>query len=539
MKVRTIAVAAVIAIAGTAPAEAATPFTAGTGADPSVAVGPDGTGHVVWATPNPTQVGYCRISPGAESCNRSELLSFAGSADAQTTGNPVVFVPAANKVVIVAGCWQCPSGITDRVYRWVSSNNGTSFPAPVQIGDGLETGGFGTWLDDLNGGLGIFVGASGSRVKANDGDGPSTTGEGVQYATGGTFVYGPQVVRVPGSNKLVAAVNDLEVVKYGVYTSATGTVAAINTIGNWSVDRTLSSAEPDNSESALVTGPNGVMLTYLYFVANDSRVGLRRFDPATNTFGAPTYVEGSDAIDNNSLDMPDSFQDPSGRVHLVWRSLYDGGRLRYRVSDTSGNTFTAAANLARAETFIDPEIAAGADGKGFATWTPGGSGGAVRIVPIDPQAEPPAAPAPPGGGSTTTAPPTTTPAPGTTPRPSGAGTTYAGPTRSAAVNVPGARITFGVPRGCVQPGQRFRVTLRWKRQRRKGNKFVKVRRADFYIQARRVKIDRKAPFVQTLTLVASARRGSAIGLRARAYIKVRRGKSPTKSIRATIRVCAT
>ena len=50
--------------------------------------------------------------------------------------------------------------------------------------------------------------------------------------------------------------------------------------------------------------------------------------------------------------------------------------------------------------------------------------------------------------------------------------------------------------------------------------------------------DRKAPFVQTLRVTASARRGSTINLRARAFIKVKKGKGPKKSIKAQIKVCA-
>jgi hypothetical protein len=385
-----LSASALVLWAMTGPASAATPFTTGTGSDPSVAVGSDGTGHVVWATPNPTSVGYCRVSAGAEACNRAELLAFGG-ANPQTTGRPVVFTPAPNKVVIVAGCWNCGAGgTTDRVFRWTSSNNGTSFDPPVEVGTGLTTEGAGTWLDAE----GIFVGVSASRVK---GASASTPGEGVQYATGGIFSYGPEVTRVPGTNKLVAVTNDLDVVKYGVYTGAPLSVTSINDVGNWLIDQTLVSPEGDNSESAVNSGPNGVSMTYRYFVPNDSRVGLRRFDSATNAFGPPTYVEGADTIDNNSLDYPDSFQDPSGRLHVVWRSLYDGGRLRYRVSDTSGATFTAAANLAKQEGFFEPDIAAGADGKGFVAWTSGSSGN-VRVVPIDPQPEPGVSP-PPGGGS--------------------------------------------------------------------------------------------------------------------------------------------
>jgi hypothetical protein len=302
-----------------------------------------------------------------------------------------VFTPVANKVVIVAGCWNCGAGgTTDRTYRWISTNNGESFGAAVEIGQSMTTNGTGLWLDDA----GIFVGATSARAKAAD----LTAGQGVEYATGGIFVYGPEIARVPGSNKLVAATNDLDVVKYGVFDGAPFTVAGINNVANWLIDRTLPAAEGDNSDTALSSGPNGVYLTYRYFVPNDNRVGLRRFDPATDSFGPATHIEGPDAIDNNSLDYPDSFQDASGRLHVIWRTLHSGGRLRYRVSDTTGANFTAAANLATQEGFHEPEIAAGGDGRGFAVWTPGTTGN-VRVVPLDPQPEPAVVP-PPGGGST-------------------------------------------------------------------------------------------------------------------------------------------
>jgi hypothetical protein len=128
----------------------------------------------------------------------------------------------------------------------------------------------------------------------------------------------------------------------------------------------------------------------------------------------------------------------------------------------------------------------------------------------------------------TTLPPA--PGPGTPTRP-------VSPTRTTTATTSGATIALGTPNRCVAPGSTFRVTLTWRKQKRKGNRFVKVRRADFYIGTRRVKIDTRAPFTQTLKVTASTRRGSTITVKARAYIKVSRGRSPTKSIRTTLRVC--
>lgn len=428
-----IVTAALLALAPVA--HAATPFTAGTGTDPSVAVGMDGTGHVVWATTEDnSKVGYCRVATGAESCNRTEALNFAGIAAAHSTGRPVVFTPAANKVVIVAGCWNCGAGgVTDRTFIWTSVNNGDSFGAPAEIGSGFATQGTGIWLDDA----GIFVGASSSRAKA-----ATAGGEGVQYATGGIFVYGPEVARIPGTSKLVAATNDLDIVKYGVFDGSPFTITGVNDPVNWSVDRTLPAAEGDNSDTALNSGPNGLYLTYRYFVPNDNRVGLRRFDPATDTFGAATYVEGPDGIDNDSLDYPDSFQDPTGRIHVVWRSLYDGQRLRYTVSDASGGSFTPVANLARQESIFDPTLAAGADGKGFAVWMPGTTG-SIRIVALDPQPEPVTTP-PPGGGGTI-------PPPGGGTGPTAVPTfSFSGPGNSATAIIIGDRVRIRA-RGTIKP----------------------------------------------------------------------------------------
>lgn len=123
--------------------------------------------------------------------------------------------------------------------------------------------------------------------------------------------------------------------------------------------------------------------------------------------------------------------------------------------------------------------------------------------------------------------PAPTPTPTTTPK----------ATKTTTATVPGATIKLGTPNACVAPGKTFRVTLTWKKQKRKGNRFVKVRRADFYIGSKRVKIDRKAPFTQTLTVKAGTKPGSKVTVKARAYIKVSKGKSPTKSIKSTVKVC--
>ena len=372
-----------------AAAQAATPFTAGSGEQPSVAVGSDGMGHVAWVTTEANaKVGYCRVSPGASACNRTELLNFGAATNANPQGKAQVFAPTAGKVVVVAGCDQC-LGVTNRTYRWISTDNGASFgEPPVEIGNGLELGtsGSGFWLDEP---ANIFIAASGSRVKAEAG---ATSGTGVGYVSQPLYTYGPQVVRVWDQEQLVAATNNLHVIKYGVYNyPGGGIVATVNDDENWLTNRELEAAEPDNSESSLNRGPSGVFLTYLSKISGDERVGLRRFDEFANVFRTPTYIEGPDPIEDKGFGEPDSYQDLAGRVHVVWDTLHSGGRLRYTVSNTSAGGFSTPATLVKSESFNQPEIAAGPAGTGFVTWTPG-SAGAIRVVPILPEAESGSAP---------------------------------------------------------------------------------------------------------------------------------------------------
>ncbi len=369
-----------------ATAGAAAPFTAGSGTEPTVAVGTDGSGHVAWETNGESVgVGYCRVSPGGSGCNHTVSLPFPGS-EAFSAGRAQVFAPATNRVVIVAGCWNCPSGTQDRVYAWISNDNGQSFSLPTQLGEDLGNGnsfgGLGIWLD----GSYTYVGTDGPNVKAQQGP-IYTEGTGVEFATGGLFAYTPSVVRVPGSNKLVAAANDLETIKYAVYNGAPLSVSNVNTAANWATDLVLPGAEGDNSDTMLNSGPAGVTLTYLSYRPNDSRVGLRRFDSATNGFGAPVYLEGGDAIEDQiDFGEPASAQDPAGRIHVVWSSQYANDRLRYTVSAPAGGSFSTPATLAANEEFHQPEVAAGSDGHGFAVWSHYFSG-AVRVVPLDPYPE--------------------------------------------------------------------------------------------------------------------------------------------------------
>ena len=512
--------AAIVAVAvlAAAPASAAVPFNAGTGHDAQVAVGSDGTGHVVWLTDEAgDRVGYCRVPRGGRGCDAaSKLISFPGGAAAFSTGDvPQVFAPAQNKVVVVGSCFSCGAGgSTDRIFRWISTDNGATFGAPTEIANDLALGGQGAYVDTGN----VFIGVAGRALIA----GPTALSTEPIAPLPGGHVYSPSVVRVPGQNQLVAASNDLAAAAYTVF-SGSLTPIEINDVTNWSGPQPPPGGPVDDDETALGAAGGGTFLVYKRFVPNDNQVIVHKYDPGGPTFGAAAAIEGPSVIDDSSADYTDIAVDGLG-PQVIWRTLYDGGRLRYRRSTDGGATWGPVLNIALRDTFIDPEIAVAPGGSGFAAWTGIGTS-TVRVVALDPQPEPVPPP--------TSAP---TPAPASTPTAT-IPPVYTGVFRTVAVSDRMARFRLFVPRSCVAPGQRFKVRLKWKRKQRKGNLFVKVRRTDFYLGTKRIKIDKKAPFAHTYKLRASQAAGSTVRLRARAFIKVKRGKSPTKSIRTNVRVC--
>ena len=227
---------------------------------------------------------------------------------------------------------------------------------------------------------------------------------------------------------------------------------------------------------------------------------LLRRRVAGASFGAPVKVGRGETAAEPALVVG-----PSGQVTAIWRLNTAGATvLRAATSTDGGTTFGAPYSFADEQAgAVYPRVVLAQDGKGSAVWQGGPNDYRIRTATLDPIG------------------------------PAGTGTA-----RVIRGAVPGASIDLGVPSACVQPGTTFKVTLTWKRQKRKGNLFVKVNRADFSIGSVLATSDRRAPFVQTLKVTASARKGSTITLRARAFIKVRHGRVPKKSITAKIKVCS-
>jgi hypothetical protein len=242
--------AALLALAPAA--TAATPFTAGAGSGQDLAVGSDGTGHVVWVTDEAAdRIGYCRVPAGGTACDsESGFLTFpSGTSPSSPSPHAQVFTPAPNKVVILASCTNC-TGIAQRTYRFISTNNGVSFDAGTQVGN-LALNGQADYIDTGN----VALSVEASDFQAQVGPSPGTT---TQLALGQSplYVYDASVAVDPGGTRAVYAVDNLNAVAYRVFQDPWTpgiTAAELNNVANWSGSLVpLSSPESDNRTSALL-----------------------------------------------------------------------------------------------------------------------------------------------------------------------------------------------------------------------------------------------------------------------------------------------
>jgi hypothetical protein len=501
-------------------AQAANRFTldSSNGTPGNVIVDAAGTAYVAWVatgSSGPDTPRFCRFARGAV-CTAPTVLPIPGAttiSDGAAGAFPVF--GAGSTVYVVA-----PRYVHNDVVLYTSIDGGATFGAGV-ITPSTTPVTNGPYPNKTNPTDVLRVAGSFYIGAYNSGLGFSSFG-----AVQGNFsVPDPGVGGVAGSAMALAGANpvmawwNISAPPYPVlFTRYTGT-GAITDPANW----TAPAAVAAGYMPRLAGGASGLFLVSQDYASPGSALptvlNVRKFNGST--FGAPlTLVNDATA---NLFAGGQVAQSPSGRVAAVWPTptRVDGFyQLRLFASADGGASFTGPANIATIDTAYglhdNAKLALADDGQGWLTYRDGDD---LKVADLTPA--PVVIPPPP--------PPVIVPPP-----PPVVPTNLV---KNTTVSVPGASITFGVPRTCVAPGSKFRVKLTWKKKKRKGNLFVKVRRADFYIGTRRVKIDTKAPFVQTLTVTAGSKSGSTIRLRARAFIKVKRGKSPKKSIFATIKVC--
>jgi hypothetical protein len=494
------------------PAHAGAPFTiAPAGQQPHGVIEPvTGTLHAVWldSVAGVNVVHYCQVVRGATACSAPQDL--AAFPDAIPLGQPYISRDAATGALTVTAQRY---GAQDTL-AWRSTTGGASWSAAGRIYNRSAQTDEGRPQASPQAGQLLFPssGTNSRRVYSAALDGsegaPGLGSDTANLPAGSVpyLEYGMTAAAVGASGGAVAVATSLDTGYF--WTLAPGTDPSL--VGNWSASPTAIGAAR-NTE--LASGPGGTFLVSNEQSSTFANPQVRRF--SGGTFTPPVTVDTvGRAFDLRAGTV-------AGHVALSY-VRGTSGYLYVARSIDNGATFTTTA--VAGDTFnTTPDLALADDDRGFVIWR--SDAGAVRVADLTTVAVPGTVPVP-----------VPVPVPSTGPGPTGG--TYTGPTHGTTTTIPEGTATFGAPQACVQPGQTFKVTLSVKRKKLKKGFVLRVTRVDFYIGATIVKVDRKAPFAQRLTLQASATRGATIRLRARAYLKVRKGKKvPKRSAYTTINVC--
>jgi hypothetical protein len=468
----TLGLAFGLALAGVALA-ATTPITIGTGRHPTVAVDASGTGYFAWnhhLAGLEDAVDFCVLPRGASACSHSVELRPGQTAFSP----PYVFVPAPGTVWILADTC-CSPGQT---LLFVSSDGGQTFAAPTKVG---ALGPSGEAILGPGAGISLVTdtvtGSTNFQRDASDG---SSTGTGSSIGTdeyGGTIgLFGGQpVVAYWDFNAGVPNHVDFTAYKGGDYNSAS----------SW----TPPAAVGPGSYTRIASGPSGLFLMYQDGQPGKEHYYVRKY---TGTgFGAAVDISGQESGYVNGF-----FEDPSGRLHAVWRR--NPGDLRYTTSLDGAHWSPVITVLSDSAVFGQPGIrlAAASDGKGWAAWDANSDSGPVKVAPLDY-----------AGG-----------APGET-----------------SITVGSDVITLKTPAACVPPGT-ITAVLEVRSKKPKGHVVVKVKKVDFYIDTKKAKTVTHAQFRAVLTITALKSKSKHF-VRAHVFLKSHHGPQRTRTITAPFVIC--
>lgn len=477
-------------------AHAGIPFTVGEGQDPHLVVDGGGTAHVVWTTD--TQIFYCQVPRGASACSappRTLDVGLEYGADSS-----FLLSGGGSTLYIVM-----PHYVNGRTYMWTSTDNGASWGPRTQIykfGGGTDA--TEPVLGPQSGQLSVATWNPSSRAYGAALDGSEAETEATaSLSNGGSSQYDLQVAPT-GDGGLVAVSNDLASSFFfrmapGSDPSDPAAWSGANPIG------------PGNT-TRVAGGPGGAyVLATVPEAGGSAHQEIRKW--TGSGFSAPFAIPEYGYI--NDIHVA-----PSGAVAAIFRENDDPNRLRMALSTDAGANY-GLSTIAREDVVMDNmDIALAPDNQGWAVYEGGGGSTGARVLIRVVDTTPVADPASPG---TSSDPGMVSPDPPSL--------------RRVARDVRGAQLRLDVPGNCISPSTgRFQARLSVRRFPRRGT-FVNVRRVDFYVGLRRVKRDRRAPFVQTIT-IRNPVAGRTYRLRTRAYIKRKRNRRLQRvTIAARVTVC--
>jgi len=478
--------AALAALAAPTAAHAGQRFPLGPGTDPHVVVEPTGgTAHVVWQQDNATM--ECNVPRGTTSCT-PQVVNMGLPADKPEADRPwILRAPDGTLYIYMARYVRNDAYLsrsTDGGVTWstgipvykatTDAIVGTDKTEPVLFPDGQVT------IASFNGGGNVFA----ARLDGADAAGGPVAA--LPSISPGHFNYDIQVVPTSDGGMFGVA-HDGPAWFWKMTPGADPSLSS-----SWSAPAQFTDAA---DETRVASGSGGTYVLTVEPGGTFRHVLIRRLSDAD--FGPPVEAESQQGY------ITDLTEGPSGTVAGVWRTNGSDPNNRLRFSTSKdGSAFDTVTITRGTDIFFDLDVSIASDDKGFAVWQ--GDDKTINMTSTDPIVD---ANAPPGTGT-------------------------------SVVHYPQGTITLGGVKGCVRPGGSTRVRLGFKRAKKKGNVWIKPFRVDFSVAGKLVRKVTRAPFFATIKVRPQAAKGSFVELRARAFIKVHHGKTPKKSVRVRIPVCA-
>ncbi|HEX8207171.1 MAG TPA: hypothetical protein VF587_14005 [Solirubrobacteraceae bacterium] len=479
---RALLLAALVCGALAPAAHAGTPFTIGEGQDPHLVVDPNGMAHVVW---NDDQfVHYCQAPRGATACTNQRDLPL----ELEYGGDSSYLVAEGSLLHIVL-----PHYVNGDTYVWTSTDNGATWGSKTKLYDfGGGTDSTEPLLGPKSGELTMAAWNTSATVWGAALDGGESAETAHATLAGGEGF--DAMIAPTEDGGLVAVTNDLTNASFFRMTPGTDP----SDQASWSGPSVIGAGK----DTRLAGGPGGVYL--LSTVPEPSGGAHQEVRKWTGSgFGAPFVIGESGYI--NDIHVA-----PSGAVAAIYRRNDTPNRLRMAFSTNGGSSF-GLFTIAIDDVVMDSmDVALASDNQGWATYEggAGSSGSKVQIRLVDTQVvqEEAVSDNPPSIQRVTS-------------------------------DVGGAQLLLDLPGNCIPANGKFQAQLKVRRFPRRGT-FVNVKKVDFLIGRKRVKRDKKAPFVQTIT-VPSPVAGKTYTLRTKAFIK-RKGKRKLqrKALKAKITICA-
>lgn len=371
-----------------ASADAARPFSLGSGFSPNVAVANDGTAHFVWYEErgDVDRLRYCQVPRGQTDCEKKQ--TFDGTGDAPYRDHRAFVFVNGSEVLLLASYSRnqpAPHRFDHLAYR--STDGGNSFGSAAPVGDPEREGPGDAVTDGSAFALITDEGDfTGSPTVAGELPGQSARLKDLLQG-GSRFLADPSIALAGGKEPVVTFDNGRRTL---VFHAPGLTPLRANLSSSWVMAPSLSNqvqadvaAGPDGLYAMLIRTRDGVCPCHYVF---------RRWD-GTKFESAYTKIKDFRGTGGSTGANHQLFQDAEGRLHAVWTKT-DGGRatdptdLRYARSSGGEADFGKPRSLVeRLKTVpIDLQVSTADDGKGFLVWaeSPKGRDTRVRAVAAGP-----------------------------------------------------------------------------------------------------------------------------------------------------------